>query len=308
MPATLPEVTHIYQHHTLDSTVWGRFIPRADDIVIASAYKSGTTWTQAIVAHLILDTQSLPDLTAVSPWIDSQRNASGNVIEQLEAQRHRRFIKSHVALDGLPFHPQIKYIVLGRDGRDVFMSLWNHHSSYSEDFLQRIDAAPGRVGPPMPRAPQDIHEFWRDWISKGSFEWETEGYPYWGNLHHTKTWWPYRTLDNVLFVHFNDLLADLSGEIRRIAQFLNIACSEEKLAEVAHAVTFSTMKRNAEALLPGAENVWKGGSRTFIFKGTNGRWRDVLTPEELAMYAAAVARVLPPACAAWLERGRAALL
>lgn len=275
--------------------------------MIASAYKSGTTWTQAIVAHLILDTQSLPDLSAVSPWIDSQWNASGTVIERLEAQRHRRFIKSHVALDGIPFHPQVKYIVVGRDGRDVFMSLWNHHSSYSEEFLERLNAAPGRIGPPMSRAPQDIHEFWRDWISKGSFEWETEGYPYWGNLHHTRTWWPYRTLDNILFVHFNDLLADLGGEIRRIALFLDIACSEEKLAEVARAVTFSTMKRNAGALLPDSENVWKGGGQTFIFKGTNGRWKDVLSPEELAHYAEVVARVLPPDCAEWLERGRVAL-
>ena len=308
MPATHPEVTRIYRHHMLDSTVWQRFVPRADDIVIATAYKSGTTWTQAIVAHLILDPQSPPDLGTVSPWIDSQWNASGDVIERLEAQRHRRFIKSHVALDGLPFYPQVKYIVVGRDARDVFMSLWNHHSSYTDAFLERINAAPGRVGPPMPPAPQDIHEFWRDWISRGSFPWETEGYPYWGNLHHTKTWWPSRTLKNVLFVHFNDLLADLRGEIRRIAQFLEIACSEEKLAKVAHAVSFSTMKENVEALLPRADNMWKGGAKTFIFKGTNGRWKDVLSQEELGLYTDAVARVLEPDCAAWLEQGRAALL
>ena len=229
------------------------------------------------------------------------------MIERLEAQSHRRFIKSHVPRDGLPFYPQIKYIVVGRDARDVFMSMWNHHSSSTEDFFARLNGGPWRVGPPLPPAPQDIHEFWRDWISKGWFEWETEGYPYWGNLHHTKTWWPYRTLDNVLFVHFNDLLADLGGEIRRIAQFLDIARSEEELAEITHAVTFSTMKQNAKQLIRDVDKVWKGGAETFIFKGTNGRWRDVLSEEELALYTETVARVLTPDCAAWLEQGRVAL-
>ncbi len=187
------------------------------------------------------------------------------------------------------------------------MSMWNHHSSYTEAFLMELNQAPGRVGPPLPPAPDDIQEFWRDWITKGWFDWESEGYPYWGNLHHTKTWWPYRYLDNVLFVHFNDLLGDLSGEVRRITQFLDIECSEEKLEEVVHAVTFSTMKQNAEHLLAGAETVWKGGATTFIFKGTNGRWKDVLTQDELALYAEAVTRVLTPDCAAWLEQGRVAL-
>lgn len=63
------------------------------------------------------------------------------------------------------------------------------------------------------------------------------------------------------------------------------------------------MKRNADQLYPAAEHVWKGGSTAFIFKGTNGRWKDVLSPEELALYGEAVARVMPPDCAAWLEHG-----
>lgn len=303
----LPRVLRTYQHHHLDSTVWQRFVPRDDDIVIATSYKSGTTWTQAILAYLILGTQSIPDISAVSPWIDKWRNAAGDVVERLEAQQHRRFIKSHLALDGLPFYPQVKYIVVGRDARDVCMSMWNHYSSHAEAFLVEFNNAPGRIGPPLPPAPPNIHMFWHDWITRGWFDWESEGYPYWGNLHHTKTWWPHRTHDNVLFVHFNDLLADLSGEIRHIARFLDIDCSDQAIAEVTHAVTFSTMKQNADQLLPRAENSWKGGAKTFIFKGANGRWKDVLSPEELELYIEAVARVLTPDCAAWLEQGRSAL-
>jgi hypothetical protein len=62
---------------------------------------------------------------------------------------------------------------------------------------------------------------------------------------------------------------------------------------------------------PTTASTWRrffeGGAKSFIFKRTNGRWRDVLTPDELASYAARVAEVLPPAAAVWLERGRRAV-
>jgi aryl sulfotransferase len=67
------------------------------------------------------------------------------------------------------------------------------------------------------------------------------------------------------------------------------------------------MKEHADQLLPRADHVWTGGPTTFVFQGTNGRWKGVLSPEELALYAHTVETVLPPACAAWLEHGRAAL-
>lgn len=302
-----PEVLHIYQNHLLDSTRWAQYVPRDDDIVIASSYKSGTTWSQAIVAHLILGTASVPILDEVSPWLDRRFPAVDEVIHQLDAQQHRRFIKSHLPLDGLPFHAQVKYIVVGRDARDVGMSMWNHHSSYQDGVREWINALPERVGPPLPAAEHGIHEFWRTWMTTGWFAWESEGYPYWGNLHHSKSWWQYRSLDNILFVHFNDLLSDLPGEIRRIAAFLGISCSGETVAEVARMVTFDTMRQNAAQLLPGAEELWKGGARTFLFKGTNGRWKDVLSPDEVALYTEALARVVTPDCAAWLEHGRATL-
>ena len=45
------------------------------------------------------------------------------MIERLENQTHRRFIKTHLPLDGIVYHPQIKYIVVGRDPRDVVSRL-----------------------------------------------------------------------------------------------------------------------------------------------------------------------------------------
>jgi aryl sulfotransferase len=306
MSERLPTVSHIYQNYVLDSTLWQRYLPRSDDIVVTSSYKSGTTWVQAILAHLILGTRSIPDIGALSPWFDLRFTAVDDTLERLEAQQHRRFIKSHLALDGLLFYPQVKYIVVGRDARDVFMSMWNHLTNFADAPPPAADA-PAPSGPPDPPTPDDIHVFWHDWITRGAFAWESEGYPHWGNLHHTKTWWKYRHLDNILFVHFNDLLADLSGEIQNIAQFLDITCSDQQIAEITHAVTFATMKQTAAQLVPYTEALFKGGAQTFIFKGTNGRWKDVLSPEELRLYRETITKVVPPDCAAWLEQGRAAL-
>ena len=166
MSQSLPEVTHIYQHHTLDSTRWRQYVPRTDDIVVATSYKSGTTWVQAMLAHLILGTQSIPNIDVLSPWLDFRKAPLSDVLKQLEAQQHRRFIKTHLPLDGLPFYPQVKYIVVGRDARDVFMSLWNHLTRYADAPPEAADAPP-QDGPPDPPTPQDIHAFWREWITRG---------------------------------------------------------------------------------------------------------------------------------------------
>jgi aryl sulfotransferase len=303
----LPKLSHTYQHHTLDSTRWERFTPRDDDIVISTPYKSGTTWTQEIVLHLIFPGGEVPYRSDVSPWLDSRFHPLEEELRQLEAQRHRRCIKSHLALDGLPFYPQLKYIVVGRDPRDVFMSLWNHYSSHTPGFLAFVNGLPDRVGDPFPPAPSDIHQLWRDWIARGWFEWEQEGYPFWGNMHHQQTWWDYRYLDNMLLVHFADLLADPFREIRGIADFLEIPASDGQIGSVVQQTSLAAMRTRAEQRDAGMENVFTGGAQTFFYKGTNGRWKAVLSAEELAMYERTASRLLTPGCRAWLEHGRSAL-
>jgi aryl sulfotransferase len=302
MTQPLPTIEHVYQHHHLDSTRWQHYIPRDDDIIIATPYKSGTTWMQNIVMHLIFQDLQIRPPQGISPWVDSRWTPIDELAEFITAQEHRRFLKTHLPLDGLIFYPRLKYIVVGRDGRDVFMSLWNHYRSYSDVTYSRINDTPERVGVPMPRCPDDIHMFWSDWISKGAFAWENEGCPFWSNFRHVQTWWNFRYLPNILFVHFNDLLNNLQGEIRRIADYLDVSLTNDMLQKIAHAVTFSTMKENAEQIIP--ETSFTGGANSFLYKGTNGRWVDVLSEAELAMYRATVQRELTPDCAHWLENGR----
>ena len=299
---------HIFQNHSLDSPRWDHYRPRDDDIVISSSYKSGTTWMQGIVLNLIHPGKDSPRIDDVSPWFEVVREPTiDEIVARLNAQEHRRFIKTHLPLDGLPYYPQVKYIVMGRDARDVFISLWNHYSNFTEEYLERRSGRPGRIGPPLPRCPQDLHEFWLNWITRGWFEWELEGYPFWGNMRHTQTWWDYRTLKNILFVHFNDLLSDIEGEIRRVAHFLDIAISDKSTAAIAQEVSLSTMRKNAEREDPDRWDIWKDGAKTFFFRGTNGRWKGVLSPEEIALYETTASKVLTSDCARWLEQGRVAL-
>lgn len=302
MTSVLPAISHTYQSAMLDSTRWNHYTPRKGDVVVATPYKSGTTWTLNIVRRLIFLGEEVPPFKEL--WIDSRFQwPLEALVRELEAQRQRRYLKTHLALDALPYDPQVKYLVVGRDPRDVFMSFWNHYRNFTPGAYAFINSLPDRVGPTLPVCPQDIHEVWRDWIGRGCFDWESEGYPFWGNLHHMQSWWNFRHLDNLLFVHFSDLLADPSEQVERIAAFLDIKVPEAALPGLLENLSLEAMRNEAARDRPQMAQIWTEGARTFFFKGTNGRWKDVLSADELSLYEETAARELTPECRAWLEGG-----
>ena len=173
-----PARQHVYQNHHLDSTRWDQIELRPSDIVISTAYKAGTTFTQTIVGNLIFWRSEQPEvLLSVSPWIEMRRKPIEEVSALIESQTHRRFLKSHVGLDGIPYRDDVQYIYVGRDPRDVFMSLWNHYSNHAPGFFDMLNTVPNRIGDPFPACPDDIRELWRQWITRGWFSWESDGYP-----------------------------------------------------------------------------------------------------------------------------------
>ena len=308
MPGTAPLRTRVYRNHHLDSRRWDRVRLRPGDVVISTSYKAGTTWTQRIVSLLVFGTDPLPGtINSLSPWIDARFHASIDaILAVIEAQSHRRFLKSHLPLDALPYDPRVKYLYVGRDGRDVFMSLWNHYRAYNDFLYERLNTGDDLVGGPLPRCPEDIHALFDGWVHRASFPWELDGYPMWSHLYHVQSFWDFRRLENLHFVHFADLKADLAGEMRRIAAFLEIPVPEERWPALVEAASFASMKRQADVLLPELALGFQGGAQAFLYKGTNERWRSVLSAEELASYDAAVERTLAPTCAAWLAQGGAA--
>jgi aryl sulfotransferase len=97
------------------------------------------------------------------------------------------------------------------------------------------------------------------------------------------------------------MLADTAGAVREIAAFLDIPLQEDLLPGILQAVSMEGMRSN---LLCVPAFLFEGGAQSFVNKGTNGRWKDVLTEEQLAQYDAKVKEKLSPECAAWLENGR----
>src|SRR5437763_2644109 len=131
-----------YRSLVSDSQRWDGFRFRDDDIVISTPPKCGTTWMQMLCALVVFQTPELPgQLTDLSPWLDIQTAVRDDVVAALGAQQHRRFIKSHTPLDGLPFDERVTYICVGRDPRDAAISSHHHLDSMNREVLVRARQA-----------------------------------------------------------------------------------------------------------------------------------------------------------------------
>jgi len=284
------------RNHTIDSTYWNHFRFRPGDIVTVTWAKTGTTWLQQILSQLIFEgAEGLP-VQMMSPWVELRAVPIHFTVATLEAQTHRRFMKSHLPADVLPISPMAKYLYVARDGRDVLWSWHNHHRRMSPMALAALNGGPGRVGPPLHPANENQREYFHEWL-------DHDGYPLWPFWSHVQSWWELRHHPDVLLVHFNHLKADLAGQIRRIARFLNIDVNPDLLPTILEHCSFEYMKAHAKTLLPVFEGGLNGGSQAFIHKGTNGQWREVLTPDDIAKYEKFANRNLSPDCARWLATG-----
>lgn len=293
-----PVKTRELRNHHMDSTVWNRFKFRPDDVVISTYGKSGTTWMQQIVGQLIFRGDENVAVGELSPWLDLRIPSEEIKFAGLEAQTSRRFIKTHLPLDAFVFNPDVKHIYIARDGRDAIWSMHNHHFNANDAFFDAINNTPGRVGPPLDRADPDIRRYFLHWL-------DNDGAPFWSMWDNLRTWWTVRDDPNVLMLHFADMKKDLEGTVRTVAKFLNIDIDEATFAKVVEHSSFDYMKRNAEKSAPLGGVLWEGGARTFINKGSNGRWRDVLTADDNSRYEARALAELGPDCARWLANGGA---
>ena len=97
----------------------------------------------------------------------------------------------------------------------------------------------------------------------------------------------------------------MPGEIRKLAAFLDIEIDEEKWDDILLHCSFDYMKENATKSVPMEGIFWDGGAKTFIHKGINGRWRDVLSEADIEAYLKIADEQLGSDCANWLISGEA---
>lgn len=289
------KMRELHNHH-FDSTIWNDFAFRDDDIIVGTYAKSGTTWTQQIVGQILTGGASDIDVAATSPWVDLRVPPKPEKLAAIEAQTDRRFLKTHLPVDALVYSPRARYIYVARDGRDVVWSLHNHHARANAMWYAALNDSPGRVGPAIEPPTDDLRAYFLDWMAR-------DGHPFWPFWENVRSWWAIRDLPNLLLLHFDDLKADLPAEARRIAAFLGVDVPDDRWPVILEHSSFAWMKAHAAQAAPLGGVFWDGGAETFINKGTNGRWRDTLTRDDIEAYETTARLELGDDCAAWLAHG-----
>ena len=185
----------IYRTWILDGRRWDHYRPRAGDIVIATSPKCGTTWMQRIVALLVFQS---PDRCAVADLALDRAplpRADRGRLARLEAQEHRRFVKTHLPLDGLPDLPGARWIHVARDGRDACLSYHHHCMGFTAEALAALDreGTDGRDDrPPYPPIATRPGTFFQDWLERGIVPGHADGFPFLSYFHLERTFWQRR--------------------------------------------------------------------------------------------------------------------
>ncbi len=280
-----------YRSSAEDSGRWVGFPFRDGDIVISTRSKHGTTWVQMLCALLVFRTADLPaPLSELSPWLDWLGAPRDEVVARLERQQHRRFIKTHTPLDGLPFDPRATFVVVGRHPLDAAVSLYHQGANLDR---ARIAELTGKPEVHLPRLP--LADWLAEWIDADpSPQDELDGLP--GVMHHLTDAWGRRSEANVVLVHFADLLADLDGEMTHLADVLELPPPTPDLVAAAR---FDAMRDRADLLAPDAGGILVDRQAFFRQGGSS---RDDLPAALIARYDARAAASAPPDLLTWLHR------
>jgi aryl sulfotransferase len=290
------EPPYRYQASDEDSGRWNGFAFRDGDIVISTRSKSGTTWMQMICALLVFQDRELPaPLSELSPWLDWLVEPVDIVSARLEAQQHRRFIKTHTPLDGIPLDPKATYIVVAREPLDVAVSMYHHSANLDRQRLHELTGAPL---PPTDRLPE--RDWLVAWIERDVDPQEaTDSFP--GVIRHASDAWARRDRPNIVLVHYTDLSNDLDGEMRRIAGALEIEVAESRWPALVKAATFAEMRGRAADVVPDRLGVVKD-PQAFFRRGRSGAGRALLGDADYERYLRRMSSLGSPELIAWLHR------
>lgn len=319
-----PPVTR-YRTFVHDSARWEGFAWRPGDIVIATPPKCGTTWVQWICALLVFQTPVIgPPLDRISPRLDALTVEREGTLAILEAQQHRRFVKTHTPLDGLPYDDRATYICVGRDPRDVALSWDSHLANTDMAAFERARQAAEKGPAERPPAPAPHHgpdhralggsapglppmwaanvrrRFWR-WVDDPTPPQEADS-SLRSTMHHLETFWDARDRPNIVLVHYAELKSDLAGQMRTLAGRLAIPVADDIWPTLVEAATFDRMRDRADQLVPNASRGVFRDNRRFFAHGTVGRWRELLDDGDLARYNDRVAGLAAEDLAQWAHR------
>ncbi len=194
-----------------------KFKPRDNDIYIATYPKSGTTWMQMILYQLTTKGEmDFKHIYQVSPFLDWAVDG-GNYLNQFESTR---IMKTHFSYQRFPKRIKGKIIYITRNGIDVAVSQFYHYNSL-DDKLTFENALQAR--------------FYRK-----SMHW----------FEHVSGWMQNNKNLDILYLHYEDILDDLEGNIRKVADFCNIPIDENEMPRILERSSFQFMKQHQDKLSP----------------------------------------------------------
>lgn len=236
------------------------FVPRPDDIFIASYGRSGTTWMQMILYQLATDgSMDFPHINQVSPWFE--RVLARNIlnVDRLNQLPSPRILKTHLPYKRVPKGP-CKYIYVFRNGRDVAVSYYHFyvsHLSFEGTFS----------------------EFFEDYFMRGKVQsglW----------FEHVAGWQAQKDNSNILFLQYEELTEDLETCLRKIIRFCGFEIKEERLPGIMKKCSFAFMKKHEEKFDHHFGIMWEKGHKqdSFLRQGKTGEGKQTLSAEQEKLF------------------------
>lgn len=204
------------------------YAPDPSDVFVVTQMRSGTTWMVHLVVQVL--TRGRADLAAegralhaVSPWLEGLRTVNVEHAPVVGHERPSRVIKTHLPVEVCPFSSHARYVYVARNPASCFASC--------VDYLA---ASLGAFAPDLP----DLER----WFCSHEAMW-------WGSWpRHVDGWWQQAGRhDNVLFVRFEEMTADLGAVARRLADFLSIEpLDEAEHSDVVRKCSLQAMRAHRE--------------------------------------------------------------
>ena len=285
----------LYLGPLTDNRRWDMVRLRADDVLVVTPPKCGTTWMQTIVALLFSGNPEMEtELSIKMPWVDIRFREMAEVAERLEAMTERRSLKSHTPMDGLPFDDQAQYLCVFRHPLDAHFSCRKHMANipltifdnwYPEDDPDRVT--------------------FRRFLDGGPEGFDGDAMPLAHILRHFEAARAVSGRPNVTLFHYADMIRDLPGTFAKVADLLGISHAPDVMDGLVAAARFDNMRANAARFAPSGGKGFMRSDTEFFHSGTSGKWIGELTKQELATYDDMMDAHLTTDDRAWLEFGAA---
>ncbi len=268
-----------------DGTLLEQFEPttRDTDVFIATAAKCGQTWLQALLFHMRTGGRE-PDfrglgLHGVSPWLEWPPGFNSDSYDrdarlaELEALDDPRLFKMHVVWEEIPRpkHSAAKIVTITRDPRDLPYSMFCH--------LQAM-----KKGPTNEAVSDDFDAYFEKWMEFGFF------------FKFVRSFWPHHDDEDVLWLRYEDMQADLESQAHKIVTFLGWQVDHATVKRVLPMVAFSNMQRTEKTtIFKSAKKTWKS-DRKFFREGGVGKNRAHLSEEQSSRIVERARQEFSPEC------------